>query len=69
MNVCRRCDLYNSFGLCKGATYNTNVITGLPFGCAQPPEKMRHSEAYCGAKGRWYQDKIFSFDKLEDNRI
>jgi hypothetical protein len=58
MKVCRRCKFLNTFGLCKeAANIGISVVTGMPFGAAKNPEKMRNCEAYCGSSGRWFESK------------
>lgn len=51
MNYCVRCKWRNFYGNCDAAEGKVNIITGKLFKCSIDVDKMRYSEAYCGADG------------------
>ena len=59
IKVCRRCEFFNNFGLCKeAANIGVSVVTGMPFRAAQDAKEMRSCETYCGSQGRWFAEKV-----------
>jgi len=55
---CKDCVHYRKdFGACSKAPEERNLVTGALFLCSRDAKEMRYSEAYCGARGAWFEKK------------
>ena len=58
MKTCNNCIHQTAYACCYAAVDKVDLISGLIFGRAQELKYMRSCEAYCGAEGKWYEEKF-----------
>jgi len=58
MKTCNNCIHKTTYACCYSAVDKIDLISGRIFGAAQELKYMRSCEAYCGAEGKWFEEKL-----------
>jgi len=57
MKICKNCKHY-SYGRCMMSIGKIDMISGEKLVCPLEARDIRFAENYCGAEGKWYEEKL-----------